>query len=127
MTPHVLFSLILASPPAMAPVETVRTHDLGMMTFEEAKRLDGKTVRVAFKVDCVLIMLPKIPTFVVIAKGARGVTRWVRLPRSAFSFGKLITAEGVLRTRTLPASVIDGKMLLELREIIVDGAWPVRP
>jgi hypothetical protein len=37
MTPHVLLSLMLASPPGPAPVETVRTYDLGKMTFEEAK------------------------------------------------------------------------------------------
>src|SRR5436309_4517030 len=50
MTPHILLSVLMASPPTSAPVETVRTYDLGKMTFEEAKRLDRQAVRVTFVV-----------------------------------------------------------------------------
>ena len=44
MTSHVLLSLLLASPPTPMSVETVRTFDLGKMSFEEDKLAENISV-----------------------------------------------------------------------------------
>src|SRR4051812_17070288 len=101
MPAHVLLSLLLAGPPAPAAVETVRTYDLGKMTVAEAKRRDGKPVRVSFT---------KMAEFDngdgtvrIAANGQAGIARWVYYPKAeAFNRRTVIVADGELRVYVIP-------------------------
>jgi hypothetical protein len=130
MTPHVLLSLMLASPPTPMSIETVRTLDLGKMTVAEAKRLDGTAVRVT-------LVAASVPDGLALeqsidAVGDKKATRSVRfkalLHLGPIKLGQRITVEGVLRTRFVPAMIIGGEELFPENQFIeVRDARPIKP
>ncbi len=128
MLSHALLTLMLASPPAPIPVETVRTFDLGKMTFEEAKRLDGKTVRVSFKMIWMWAGLGG-PTVVQASSdlGFRTVSYPAELAGVPGNVRERCFAEGVICTRFVPAHVTSGVAYPEVRDVGVRDARPVRP
>jgi hypothetical protein len=123
MPAHVLLSLMLASPPAPAPVETVRTYDLGKMTFRQAEALSGQEVRVSFKVDRLAYQTARGELVLgpCTMRGARA-----RFPRGQWSenidLRQRLTVEGLLRTRVLPGRRIDGQWFEQVIEVEVVGA-----
>jgi hypothetical protein len=126
MLSHVLLSLLLASPPAPAPVETVRTLDLGKMTFEEAKRLEGQAVRVSF--IAVASLENGDGTVRTVAKGSAGIARWVYFTtEETLKPRKTIVAEGELRIYAAPPGFFGRDATADTHMIIISGARPVRP
>jgi hypothetical protein len=130
MTSHVLLSLLLASPPTPMSVETVRTFDLGKMSFEEAKRLDGTAVRVTL----VAATLPDVLALEqsIDAVGDGKTTRIIRfkafLNPGPIKIGQRLTVEGEMRTRYIPAIIVGNVELLPERRLIeVRGAVPIKP
>src|SRR5262245_33296415 len=90
---HAIILLALAAPPA----DVVQTHDLGTMTWQRAKALGGRRVRVRFVVRG---PLPGQVVVVVMVDGPKDEGRYVTLPTRdipALERGAQLEAEGVLR------------------------------
>jgi hypothetical protein len=126
MPAHLLLALLLASPAAPAPVETVQTYDLGRMTFEEATRLEGKPLRVSFVVSAWSWDQSGWRSSAV---GEKKVSRSVHLRRlnKPCVCGQQMTFEGILRTRIFPAGIIDGKQSRQSFVIQLEQASSVSP
>ena len=132
MIPHVLLSLMLASPPAVVNAETVKTYDLGKMTWAEAKWLDGKTVRVSFDVTGWSIpFLNDKRGFHVGVKSTDPVFRrcYIKAENMPGSIGKgkRLTVEGKVSATYDPPALTAGEMISRLDKIEVKDARPVRP
>jgi hypothetical protein len=90
--------LALAAPPG----DVVQTHDLSTMTWQRAKALEGRRVRVRFTVGDVVLDGPVGGPYVVLVRavGPEYECRFVTLPRqdrTALNGGARLEAEGVLR------------------------------
>src|SRR5690242_3965017 len=126
MLSHVLLSLMLASPPAPMTVETVRALDFGKMTYEEAKTLEGKGVRVSFVAGSTMYDKYGCTIF---PHDDKRVVRSVHSRRGVgpCPLGRRMTVEGIIRTQIFPAGVIDGKPYPKSLAIQVEQARSVMP
>jgi hypothetical protein len=84
------------------PGDVVQSHDLGTMTWQRAKGLDGQRVRVRFTVDRVAVEREPDTGEVVLAVVRRppGEWRYITLPErdlAKVAQGARLEAEGVLR------------------------------
>ncbi len=137
MTPYVLLLLVLASPPAPMAVETVQTLDLGKMTFAEAQKLDGQTVRVSFAVWLFnaqpRAIRPLGMPIVVKAFAVGTAPAWRHIvfqpggEAGTRPFQARMTVEGRMWTRRLPPRIVDGILVDEDRRIEVRDARLVIP
>jgi hypothetical protein len=116
---------MLTSPPAIEPRERVRTIELEKLTWAEAKRLEGQPVRVSFVCGLPFIFDKDILMFV---KGNTGIRCWFTYPLSeGFEFKKKMVVEGIVRTRSERAHIVDGKEIPDARYIDVNEAHVIRP
>jgi hypothetical protein len=113
---------LLSSLPTPSPALT-QTVDLGTLTYQQAKNLDGKAVRVRYTVaasDCREGLAE--------AAGKPGLLRCVQVGSLAqvphWNRGTAYEAEGVLRLRHHPERTIDGKRFEAVLEVRVEDAMP---
>src|SRR5438093_1355463 len=103
--------LLLASLPAPTSPAPVQTHDLGRLTFRQAEALSGQLVCVTFVVDGGLADDGE-GGLLVDAEGEPGTSRTVwyvsGVQTGIRRAGQRLTVEGVMRTRIVPARLIDG-------------------
>jgi hypothetical protein len=121
---QVLLSLMLSSPPTADSVEMVCARDLGRMTYEDAKLLEGKSVRVSLV--CTNRLWSSIGCFVG-AEGDKKVGRSVHLVHGFPERGKRIIVEGIMRTQIFPAEIIGGNPYPQRFAIEVTYARQVIP
>ena len=131
MIPHVLLSLLLVSPLEAVNAVTEKTYDLRKMTWADAKKLEGKRVRVAFVAKS-MVFLPDGETMVLteVGEGMAGdAARLVRFSRGNFQEPRMgaLKIEGVIKRRIFPARIFAGQEIPEYHQIEVIDAkrvWP---
>jgi hypothetical protein len=112
-----MLALLLLLWDAPAPdLRTVRTLDLGKLDWHQARRLEGKRVRVRFDVGSRPHDIDG--EILVDAEGEGWPARGVRFARGCApdSFGPFdtYTVEGVITTRYVPARTIGGQTFAEV-------------
>lgn len=115
MITNMLLSFVLASPPVEVGTEAVQAIDLGKLTWEEAKRLEGKIVRVSFQIGFVR---NPFRIFSATASGNPGPHRNVVFSKMEYLLPQKETliADGILRT-WVQDLYEDGEMVPNVRVI----------
>jgi hypothetical protein len=114
--------LLLASLPPAPSAEDIPTLDLGTLTYQQARNLEGRPVRVAFVVECVDWPEPGKGVFVE-AAGKSGLARYVW-----FAPGAGLPALKVgRRLEVHPALRLADEWFPKTVEVIVEDARPARP
>ncbi len=123
-----LTALLLLAPPTTINPEPVQTIDLGKLSWHEARRLDGRPVRVSFIVESIEL---RRGGALVEAESADRVVRTVWFPPDcapgSMASGDTLTVEGRVRTRIVPARVIDGEHFREVWDLEIVEARRVGP
>jgi hypothetical protein len=110
----------------------VPTHDMGKMTWHEARQLSGQAVRVVFTVKGIALTIDGDVTLLAYAKSDAGLSVTILFPldlapEGIERKGNRFTVEGQLVARHFPGRLIDGEQFKDVLSVDIRGARVVKP